>query len=72
MTTHTETTIGGRPCVVSHLGRVRRKVGRGFYNLMSIRFTDNGEYHSMGGAEFAKWSTRLDREAKQEAVAQTE
>lgn len=59
-----ETTIGGRPAVVTSLGRVRRQKGWGYYNLMSIRFTDNGEYHSMGAAEFAKWSTQLDRKAK--------
>lgn len=62
--TYTEVTIGGRPCVVGNLGRVRRKVGWGFYNLMSVKFTDNGEYHSMGGAEFAKFCNRLEREAK--------
>lgn len=54
-------TIGGRPCVVQSIGRVRSKVGRRFYSLMSVRFLDNGEYHSMGAGEFAAWSTRLDR-----------
>lgn len=57
----TDTTIGGRPARVHSIGRVRSKVGRRFYNLMSIRFLDNNEAHTMGAAEFAAWSTRLDR-----------
>lgn len=55
-------TIGGRPALLTNLGRVRAKTGWRFYNLVSVRFTDNGEYHSMGAAEFGAWSTKLDRE----------
>jgi hypothetical protein len=66
MTRHTDTTIGGRPARVSDLGRVRAKRGWRFYNLVSVRFLDNDEYHSMGAGEFARWSTRLDRAAKAE------
>lgn len=57
-------TIGGRPCHVHSLGRVRSKKGRSFYNLMSVTFLDNNEHHSMGAGEFARWSTKLDREHK--------
>lgn len=55
--------IGNRLAVVRCMGRVRSKVGRSYYNLMSITFVDNGERHSMGAAEFARWSTRLERQA---------
>lgn len=57
-----ETPIGGRPARVHSVGRVRSKVGRSFYNLMSVRLLDNNEAHTMGAAEFAKWSTKLERE----------
>jgi hypothetical protein len=59
--------IGGRPCVVMSLGRVRGDKGWRFYNLMAVRFTDNDEYLSMGAGEFVKWSKQLDREAKDAA-----
>lgn len=59
--TYQKTTIGGRAAVVGNLGRVRSKIGRRFYNLMSVRFDDNGEYWSGGAAEFAKWATARDK-----------
>lgn len=65
-----DNTIGGRRAVVARLGRVRRKKGWGYYNLISVRFLDNGEYLSMGAGEFAAWSTRLDREAARSVVPQ--
>lgn len=60
----TDTVIGGRRARVQDIGRVRSKVGRRFYSLMSVRFLDNNEAHTMGAGEFAKWATKLDREAK--------
>lgn len=60
----TDTVIGGRPARVQDIGRVRSKVGRRFYSLMSVRFLDNNEARTMGAGEFAKWATKLDREAK--------
>lgn len=63
-----DTTIGGRPARIQFVGRVRSKVGRSFYNLMSVRFLDNNESHSMGAGEFAKWSARLDREASKQSA----
>ena len=65
-----DTTIGGRPARVHQLGRVRSKVGRRFYNLMSIRFLDNNEAHTMGAAEYSKWANRLDREHAKQATDQ--
>ena len=38
----TEVMIGGRPAVVTNIGRVRRKKGWSFYNLLSVRFLDDG------------------------------
>ncbi len=64
--TSSKIVIGGRPALLTNIGRVRhRKKEWGFYNLVSVKFLDNGEYHSMGAGEFAKWSTKLDREAHQ-------
>jgi hypothetical protein len=60
--THSDTTIAGRPARVQSLGRVRSKVGRRFYNLVSVRFLDDGEYHSMGAGEYSRWADRLERE----------
>jgi hypothetical protein len=61
---HRRITIGGREARITTT-RVRAKVGWRFYNAMVVRFLDNNEIHTMGAAEFAKWSTRLEREAKQ-------
>lgn len=57
-------TIGGRPCHVRSLGRVRSQKDRSFYNLMSVTFLDTNEHLSMGAGEFARWSAKLDREHK--------
>jgi hypothetical protein len=62
-------TIAGRPAVLTNIGRVRAKKGWRFYNLVSVRFLDNDEYHSMGAGDFARWSTRLDRAAHTKAEA---
>lgn len=67
--TMSDTTIGGRLARVQHIGRVRSAPGRSFYNLVSVHFLDDGEYHSMGGAAFAKWATKLDREYAKNANA---
>lgn len=64
MSNSTDTVIGGRPSRVTNLGRVRKKKGWGYYNLMSVQFLDTGERLSMGGGEFARWSTKLDRIAR--------
>ncbi len=67
----TETIIGGRPAVVQDLGRVRSKVGRSYYNLVAVIFSDNGERYTMGAGEFSRWADRLNREAKEGIRAMT-
>lgn len=61
--TDTATTIAGRPVRLATV-RTRAKKGWRFYNAMVIRFLDSGETHTMGAAQFAKWSTKLEREFK--------
>lgn len=58
-----DTTIAGRPVRLTTV-RARVKEGWRFYNAMIIRFLDNNETHTMGAAQFAKWSTKLEREFK--------
>ncbi len=61
----TDCTIGGRPAWVKDLGRVRSDKSRSFYSLMQVGFKDTGETLTMPAGKFAKWSTRLDREARE-------
>lgn len=61
-----DATIGGRPAVVQFVRVQHANKSWGFYNRAIVRFTDNNETLSMGSAEFAKWSRRLDRAAKKE------
>jgi hypothetical protein len=59
----TDTTIAGRRARITTV-RTRVKEGWHFYNSMVIRFLDNSETHTMGAAQFAKWSAKLEREFK--------
>lgn len=61
----TECTIGNRPARITDLGRVRNNKSWRSYSLVQVSFTDTGESQTMPAGEFAKWSARLDREAKQ-------
>ena len=57
-----ECTIGGRPATVQTV-RVRHvRKEWGWYNRVTGRFLDNDETFSLSAGEFAKWSTKLDKE----------